>query len=106
MLDYFRMAYRKVKLCIVIQCNWHPLEIDEILTSCDGASNLAGADMIERSKNYRVLETHSMGLGIMTSFMTYVNVVIYALKWEFFFRIKKILFCSDSTSVVKVFKNE
>lgn len=58
-LNYFRVAHRRVKFLTPIECSWHPPEHNELLLCCDGAAienpGMGGAGAVARNYDCRVL---------------------------------------------------
>ncbi|XP_026445202.1 uncharacterized protein LOC113345739 [Papaver somniferum] len=76
-LDFFRVRHRKIKHAEPIDCFWSPLDSNELLICCDGASQgnpgSAGAGVIARDANCGVVGAMSIGLGLQqTTWQSYM----------------------------------
>ncbi|XP_026459210.1 uncharacterized protein LOC113359853 [Papaver somniferum] len=73
LLDYFRVCHRKVKMHHLVECYWHPPDLNEIQLCCDGAARRnpgrAGAGVVERDSSCNVIGAMFIGLGVTTNYL-------------------------------------
>lgn len=104
-LNYFGVRHRSVKQIIPIECSWRPPDQEELLLCCDGASagnpGDAGAGIVARHSDCRVIGALCLGLGITTNYIAETLAVIsgWARKWS----INRVIVRSDSASVIQAF---
>ncbi|XP_026378707.1 uncharacterized protein LOC113273159 [Papaver somniferum] len=85
LLDYFRVAHRRVKHQDPVEFFWNPPEDNELQICCDGAEKgipgIAGAGVVARDAHCSVLGPMSIGLGVTTNYLAELYGILIGLEW-------------------------
>ncbi|XP_026433406.1 uncharacterized protein LOC113330810 [Papaver somniferum] len=107
-LNYFKVWHRSCKTSTPIEISWTPLNQDEIMICCDGASfgnpGQDGSGVVFHDASSEVLGVLCVVLGWKTNFYAEVCAIIYSAIVSKRWNMQNIYIRSDSKSCIQAFQ--
>ncbi|XP_026410380.1 uncharacterized protein LOC113305574 [Papaver somniferum] len=107
-LNYFKVRHRSCKTSTPIEVSWNPLNQDEIMICCDGASfgnpGQDGSGVVFRDANSEVLGVLCVGLGWQTNYYAEVCAIIYGAMLDKRWNMRSLCVRSDSMNCIQAFQ--
>ncbi|XP_026399433.1 uncharacterized protein LOC113295296 [Papaver somniferum] len=108
-LKTFGMKFKKIKACAVQEVSFILPQKDQLLICCDGASRgnpgESSYGFISRNNEGECVIAITRGIGVARNFYAEIMAVLCAGEWAMNNGFRRLLFRSDSKTVIEAFKN-